>query len=208
MASFLIRYWPIAAAATGFILLALLRRIVNALPPEIAAVYILLPIYMLHQYEEHQGGRFRLFFNKVLGKDEGVISPLAVFLVNVPGVWGFLLAVFLLAWKVDAGFGLLGAYLLLVNAVFHVGCAVRFRRYNPGLATAALVFPIFGGYCVWMIQSSGRGQLHLHAAGLALAAGVHAAIIGYAGRKAAPGIDDESDGLRPRPENKPPGRHE
>jgi hypothetical protein len=186
MLAFLTRYWPHAALLIGLIMLARLRAVVNALPSEIAAVYILLPIYMLHQYEEHKGGRFRLFFNKVLGKDEELISPLAVFLVNVPGVWGFLLSVFLLAWKVDAGLGLLGAYLVLVNTVFHVGCAVRFRRWNPGLATAALVFPIFGGYCIWMIQSTGHGQVHWHAAGLVLTVSIHAALLAYTRRNTSP----------------------
>jgi len=188
MSSFLTRYWPYAAALAGFTMLALLRRVVNALPPEITAVYLLLPIFMLHQYEEHKSDRFRIFCNRTRGKGEKVLSPLAVFLINVPGVWGFLLAVFFLAWKSDPALGLLGAYLMLVNAAAHIGYSVHSRRYNPGLATAALLFPLFGGYCVWMIQAAGHGRAAVHAAGLALAAGIHAAIIGYAGRRSGAGV--------------------
>jgi hypothetical protein len=184
MPSLLTRHWPPAALLAGLILLSQLAVVINILSPAVTSVYVLLPIYMLHQYEEHKGDRFRTYFNRVLGKGGEVLSPRAVFMVNVPGVWGFLLGVFLLAWKVDPAWGLFGAHLMLVNAVLHAGCAVRLRQYNPGLATAVLLFPLFGGYCVWMIQAAGHGHPAAHAGGLAMAAGLHAILIWNVRRRA------------------------
>lgn len=43
-----------------------------------------------------------------------------------------------------AGVGLAAAYLILVNGIAHLGMAARFRSYNPGLATGALLFVPFG----------------------------------------------------------------
>ena len=54
----------------------------------VASTFLCLPLYMVHQYEEHDGDRFRHHFNRTIGQGREVLSPLVVFLANVPGVWG------------------------------------------------------------------------------------------------------------------------
>jgi len=101
---------------------------------------------------------------------------MAVFLINLPGVWGVIALSFWLAASLNPGFGSIAAYLLLLNALIHIVCAAILRGYNPGLVTAVLFFVPLGGYCVAAIQQSGFGSPWMHATGAAAAVGIHAAI--------------------------------
>ena len=173
----LISYWVYGGALAGVLLLVLTPLLVAGWPPALAATFLLLPIYMLHQLEEHNGDRFRLFFNATIGKRRDVLSPAAVFITNVPGVWGVMAASLWLAKAVAPGFALIAVYLVLVNAVVHIIHAVVFRCYNPGLWTAVLLFLPLGGLALWLVQRSGAGSPEFHALGLVLAVAIHAAII-------------------------------
>jgi hypothetical protein len=131
---------------------------------------------MLHQYEEHDNDRFRRFVNSNFGKGREILSPLAVFLINVPGVWGVIAVAFWLAALLNPGFGLIAAYLLLLNAVIHIVSATFLRGYNPGLATAVLFFVPLGAWCAIAIQQSGFGSAWMQIIGVLAAVGIHAAI--------------------------------
>lgn len=52
--------WPYAGALVAVFLLALLPLWWDATDTALALVYAALPLYMLHQLEEHAGDRFRL----------------------------------------------------------------------------------------------------------------------------------------------------
>ena len=84
----LISYWVYGGVLAGILLLVLWSLLVAGWSMPLAATFLLLPAYMVHQYEEHDHDRFRLFFNETIGKGFDVLSPLAVFITNVPGVWG------------------------------------------------------------------------------------------------------------------------
>jgi hypothetical protein len=131
---------------------------------------------MLHQYEEHDNDRFRRFVNSNFGKGKEILSPLAVLLINVPGVWGVIAIAFWLAALLNPGYGLIAAYLLLLNAVIHIGSAAFLRGYNPGLVTGVLFFVPLGAWCVIAIQETGFGSAWMQLIGLLAAVGIHAAI--------------------------------
>ena len=78
--------WPYAALFTaGF--LAVLARSCFAMPGcPLGLVYLQMPIYMLHQYEEHADDRFRLWVNNMLGHGD-VLTPIATFWINSLLVW-------------------------------------------------------------------------------------------------------------------------
>jgi len=146
-------------------------------------VYLQLPIYMLHQLEEHDGDRFRLFVNEVLGKGREVLSKTAVFVINIPGVWGVNLVSILLAAFVNLGYGLIGIYLPLVNAVAHIGQGLALRRYNPGLLTSVVLFLPAGIAGVWAVTAAGHGGWLYQVIGLGSAIVIHAGIMIYAARQ-------------------------
>ena len=173
----MISYGVYGGALAGVLLLVLAPVLVAGWPHAIAATFLLLPIYMLHQLEEHNGDRFRLFFNATIGKGRDVLSPAAVFITNVPGVWGVIAFSLWMANKVAPGYALIAVYLVLVNAVVHIIHAVVFRGYNPGLWTAVVLFLPMGGIALRLVQISGAGSPEFHALGLTLAIAIHAAII-------------------------------
>jgi len=176
----LITYWVYGGSMAGILLLVLTPILVSSWPAALIATFLLLPAYMLHQLEEHDDDRFRKFFNATIGKGREVLSSAAVFVINVPGVWGVIAISLYLGREVNPGFALIAVYLVLVNAVVHFIHASVFRRYNPGLWTAIFLFLPLGVWALWLLQRSGAGSLAFHATGFLIAIAIHAAIIVHA----------------------------
>jgi hypothetical protein len=179
----LFTYWTYGGFLAGIMILALMPLLASGWSPAFTAVFLLLPIYMLHQYEEHDGDRFRLYVNRMVGHGEEVLTPAAVFVINIGAVWILDVVVIYLAWRVDLGLGLIAVYLMLINAFVHIAGAIRSRSYNPGLVTAVVLFLPFGGYAWWRIQASGVPTTAEHIIGLAISIAVHAIIVAYAIRR-------------------------
>jgi len=148
----LIANWVYGGFLAGLLLLLLAPVLVHSWLAPLVATFLCLPVYMLHQYEEHDDDRFRRFVNQKIGKGRVGLSPMAVFVVNVPGVWGVIGISLALAATVSLGFGLMAAYLVVVNGVVHVAQAIVSRAYNPGLGTAITLFLPLGGYGIAAIQ--------------------------------------------------------
>lgn len=167
--------WPAASLLAAIFLLALAPLVAGLGGPALALVYVQLPVYMIHQWEEHRGDRFRQYVNQTIGRGREALTPAATFWINALGVWGVdLVAVYLAyAWKPAAG--LVAGYLALFNALMHLGPAIGGRGYNPGLITALVLFLPIGGACV-AITGAGA-TLTEHAIGLGCAVAVHALIV-------------------------------
>jgi hypothetical protein len=140
------------------------------------ATYILLPIYMLHQLEEHAGDRFRRFVNERLGGGTELLTRLDVFVINVPGVWGLFALVFALAATLEIGIGMIAAYTVLINAVVHIGQAVRQNSLNPGLVTAVVLFLPAGLWAVLAVGHESPGWTW-HLVGIAFGVLIHVLIV-------------------------------
>jgi hypothetical protein len=183
MVNRLIVNWVYGGFLAGVLLLALVPILAHSWPASLVCTFLCLPIYMLHQYEEHDNDRFRRFLNEAMGKGREVLSPAAVFVINVPGVWGVIGISIALAATVNIGFGLIAVYLVVVNGFVHVAHAIIFRRYNPGLGTAIGMFLPLGGYGIMAIQQAGGGMAAMHVTGAVAAVGIHAAIIAHVARQ-------------------------
>jgi hypothetical protein len=176
----LFNYWVYGGFLAGVMILALLPLFATDWSATFTTIFVLLPIYMLHQYEEHGGDRFRLYVNRTVGNGTEVLTPAAVFVINIGAVWILDVAVIYLAWAVDLGLGLIAVYLMLINAIVHIVGAIRSRSYNPGLVTAVILFLPAGGYALYRIQISGAATIMELITGIAIGAAVHVLIIGYA----------------------------
>jgi len=177
--------WPGAAAFCGLILLCLAPAVWVLAGSAIFWVFLQLPLYMLHQLEEHAGDRFRNFTNATIGHGVEVLSRPATFVINSAGVWAVDLTAFYLAVFLAPGWGLMALYLPLVNSAGHIGQAVIMKKYNPGLATAVLLFVPLAGFGLFSITGATGVTWTMQALGLAVAIGVHAAIIAHVKRKLA-----------------------
>jgi uncharacterized protein with HXXEE motif len=195
----LVANWVYGGFLAGLLLLLITPILARNWPPALLATFLCLPAYMVHQYEEHDNDRFRAFFNRKFGKGREILSPLAVLLINVPGVWGAIAISFWLAASRNPGFGLMAAYLLLLNAVIHIVSAAFLRGYNPGLVTAVLFFVPLSAYCIAAIQQSGFGSAWMHVTGAVVAVGIHAAIaipVAHAARAGAKQVQAHSPSRR------------
>ena len=175
--------WVYGGFLSGFLILGLFLGIGRDWSLAFWLVALQLPVYMIHQYEEHEGDRFRIFVNNVLAGGREALTPLAVFVINVFGVWVVNLASILLALRVDLGFGLVGIWLTLLNGLIHIAQAVALRRYNPGLVTATALFLPLGLAGVWVLGRSGHGTLGWQILGFGVAAAIHLAIVLHVKRR-------------------------
>lgn len=170
--------WPMAALFAGLLLFAMAPIWGVVAGSAIALMWLQLPIYMVHQFEEHYGDRFRLYVNRNVAHCDA-LTPEGAFWINSLGVWGIDLAMLYLAAFVDPALALAAFYLPLVNGIAHIRETAARRRYNPGLWTSIVLFLPVAGYGLYRVSQETAATLADHALGLGVSLAVHAAIIGY-----------------------------
>lgn len=177
--------WPYAALFAAGFLGALAPFVFRCAGLPLGLVYLQLPIYMLHQYEEHAGDRFRLWVNSHLGHGRELLTPIATFWINSLLVWLLDLVALYLAAFVDLSLGLIAIYLPLLNSLGHIVPAIATRKYNPGLATSILLFVPVGLLSACVVSRAADCQVQDHLLALAVAIAVHATIIVHVRRRMA-----------------------
>lgn len=127
--------------------------------------WILLIVYLVHQFEEHGVdllGRsyFFITYAQAVSHDAGAASgfqltPLAVYRTNTLFVWlPFLAAVW--GHRRYLWAGLAAGGLILTNAILHIGLALWRDEYNPGLGTSfALFLPVAFLYFRFLARNCG-----------------------------------------------------
>ncbi|QYZ70121.1 HXXEE domain-containing protein [Neotabrizicola shimadae] len=169
--------WVYGGFLAGIMLLVLTPVLASDWSWALTLIWLQLPAYMIHQFEEHDADRFRAFVNTVIGGGKEVLTRMDVFIINILGVWGVDAIAFLLAAWVHLGLGLIAVYLSLVNGIIHCLQAIALRRYNPGLVTSILVFIPLGALTLWVLAGNADVTATDHVIGLGLAILIHAAIV-------------------------------
>jgi hypothetical protein len=173
----LYRHWTYGGFLAGILLLVLTPLFAAQWPLALLAIFLHLPVYMLHQYEEHDANRFADFINHNIGGGAEVLTPPIVFLANIPGVWGVNVISIWLAATVSLGYGLIGVYLTLVNAIVHILPALRRRGYNPGLVSAIVLFLPLSVWSLVAIRATGEATAFHHVLGFGIAVLMHLALM-------------------------------
>src|SRR5690349_15087067 len=96
--------WMYAGLIAGLFLFAVVPLAAGVWPLAFVLVYLQLPIYMVHQVEEHAGDRFRQFVNDRMAGGRNVLTTPAVIVINIGLVWLVDLAALYLARFVAPGF--------------------------------------------------------------------------------------------------------
>lgn len=177
--------WSRAGIPAAIILLALSPFLLRGLSLALFLIFLQLPVYMLHQYEEHGHGAFRAFVNHVMGRDRDILTDTAIFWINIIGVWVVDLAALYLAVYVNVALGLFAIYLSLVNALLHIVMSLVMRRYNPGLWTSIALFLPVGAYALYRVSVDGHATAGEQALGVGIALVIHALIIVFIRRRIA-----------------------
>lgn len=173
-------FWVYGGVLAGLMLLGLTPVLARGWSLPLLLIWLQLPAYMLHQYEEHDADRFRLFVNATLGEGREILTRMDTFLINILGVWGIDALAFALAARGHLGLGLVAVYLSLVNGLIHAVQAVVLRRANPGLYSGLVLFLPLGAATLWVFAGLPEVTLADHATGLGVALAVHAAIVARA----------------------------
>lgn len=169
--------WVYGGFLAAWLMLGLTPVLARGWPMEVLLVWLQLPAYMLHQYEEHDDDRFRRFVNAVIGQGRDVLTRSHVFVINIVGVWGVIAAAFGLAALVHPAWGLVAVYLSLMNGAGHGLQAAAMRRYNPGLLTSIVLFIPLGVVTLIVFAHDLEATPMHHAIGLAVSLGIHLAIV-------------------------------
>jgi hypothetical protein len=177
--------WPYAALFTAGFLGVLAPLVFRFAGTPLGLVYLQLPIYMLHQYEEHADDRFRLWVNNMIGHGRDVLTPIATFWINSLLVWLLDLVALYLACFVDLSLGLIAFYLPMLNAFGHIIPALIKRQYNPGLATSIVVFFPVGVLSTVLVSRAAGCDVQDHLLALGVAIAVHGVIIAHVRRRIA-----------------------
>jgi hypothetical protein len=171
--------WVYGGFLAGLMILVLTPLLVPGwgLPGTLA--FLVLPVYMLHQYEEHDDDRFHRFVDTEIGKGRDVLPTPAIFLINIVGVWVTMIVVLWLMRAANPAWGVVAGYVVLVNGIVHLVAWAVLRRYNPGLVTGIVLFLPLGAAILWLTPAG----IGYHLAGLVYVVGVHVGIIVDARRK-------------------------
>jgi hypothetical protein len=177
--------WPYAALFAAGFLAALAPLVFRFAGLPLGLVYLQLPIYMLHQYEEHAGDRFRQWVNTMIGHGRDVLTPIATFWINSLLVWLLDIVAIYLACYVDLSLGLIAIYLPILNAFGHIVPSILTRQYNPGLASGVLLFLPVGVLSAVLVSRAAGSDLADHLLALGVAIAVHGTIIAHVRRRIA-----------------------
>lgn len=175
--------WSRTALCCGIVLLGILPLLLTEANHPLVILISLLPVYMIHQFEEHGSGGFLRFFNKTIGHGFPVLASTVIFWVNVGGVWAVFAVVFYLARFVSLGFAFIAIYLVLLNAVIHVVTTTKMRVYNPGFYTAVVLFLPWGLFALIYFERLTPHWLLFNLIGVLIAIGEHAFVAAYAIRR-------------------------
>ena len=82
MYAWTVENWSRAALITAALMFVSLPFFATGNLPLIL-LYATLPLYMVHQYEEHSRGAFVRNFNATIGRGRTVLTPVSAFWINI-----------------------------------------------------------------------------------------------------------------------------
>ncbi|MHA1522219.1 MAG: HXXEE domain-containing protein [Promethearchaeota archaeon] len=104
-------------------------------------LWLTLPLYMFHQYEEYVfPGGFTDSLNKTLTRSSEVriLTDKMAFFINIILIWIQTPLFVILGYFVSPIFSVSLTTLVFVNGIVHFGIFLKFKKYNPGLIMSIL----------------------------------------------------------------------
>lgn len=181
--NWLVQNWALVSIPLALFLILIGPFVYKGIGFPAILIYLLLPLYMFHQYEEHSQNQFKLYVNRLLAQGSEIFTDTAIFYINVLAVWLAYVVILYLYVFIGPVWGLIAGYMTALNGLGHTAMSLRNREYNPGLWTSLFLFIPMGIYTIYEIgQQSGAGMVvHLVALGAAIL--IHATIIIYVATK-------------------------
>lgn len=177
--------WQYAGAVAGLFYLLLLPLMGKRWQPADLLLWLQLPIYIAHQLEEHVHDRFRRWMNSQIGHGLPVLTPRAVTVINIGGVWCVDLVAVYLAKFAGPGWASFAFYLAIINASVHIAGAIATRAYNPGLVTSVVLLLPFGIWGAVTYSATYKVSVSDDVSAIVCVVAFHAAMVAYFLRRRA-----------------------
>jgi hypothetical protein len=156
MINWLIKNWAKLCIFLSIIVALIILLVVKTNNIILFLIWLQIPIYLLHQFEEHSWpGGFKNFFNKEVFNVKTGEYPLNdknIFWINVPIIW-VLMPIFAALSSVNLFFGLWIPYFAVFNSLTHVIAAIVKRKYNPGLFISVVLGIPVASYTLWLFYT-------------------------------------------------------
>jgi hypothetical protein len=108
------------------------------------------PIYLLHQFEEHRWNGFKNYINKKVfnvQKGDFPLNDKNIFWINIPIIW-ILMPIFAGLSSINIMFGLWIPFFAVFNSLSHVIFSIQNWEYNPGLIVSLILGIPVGTYAL------------------------------------------------------------
>jgi hypothetical protein len=155
MISWLYTNWAKLSLFLAVIVTVLIYIFINPHNLLLFLIWIQFPIYLLHQFEEHNWNGFKNYINRNVFKVKEGDFPLndkIIFWVNIPIVW-ILIPIFSGLSSANIMFGLWIPYFAVFNSLSHLIVSLRNREYNPGLLVSLILGIPVGIYALIIFYS-------------------------------------------------------
>jgi len=119
-------------------------------------IWIQIPIYLLHQFEEHSKNGFKNYVNKTVFKVSDGDYPLNdknIFWINIPIIW-ILMPLFAILSSINPLIGLWIPFFGVINSLSHVIFSIVNKQYNPGLIVSLVLGIPVGIYTLIIFYSN------------------------------------------------------
>ena len=180
----LYREWRYTCLPSAIFLILLLGSSYSSLGLVVFLVWLQLPIYLIHEFEEHvYPGWFKKFINEVLFKSPVENVPLndaSVFWINIPFIWIMFPLFAVLSQHVNLNFGLILPYFAVFNATTHIIAAIAKRRYNPGLLVSIFLNYPSGIITIYYLSKQAHSTAWDHGGAFIVAFVGHLAMLSWA----------------------------
>jgi len=145
-------------------------------------IWIQIPCYFLHQFEEYiLPGGFITFFNKKVLRSKQADFPIGEkesFWINIPIIYIAFPLSAILATQFGVAFGIWIAYFSVINAASHVGMVFK-HKYNPGFWVSLLINIPVGIFTIWYFASNQIIPVSAHIIGLLIGVAVQGTVMFY-----------------------------
>jgi len=181
MVSWLYKNWAKLSVLLAILLTMFIIFFIKTENIVLFLIWIQIPVYLLHQFEEHTWNGFKNYINKKVFKVQEGDFPLNdknIFWINIPIIW-ILMPIFAGLSSINIMFGLWIPYFAVLNSLSHVIFSIRNREYNPGLIVSLILGIPVGTYALIVFYSNIAVPAIISILSIFFALLLHIIIFGY-----------------------------
>ena len=152
----LYKNWSKLSVGVAVVLTLLIFTFIKPVNILLFLIWIQIPIYLLHQFEEHSRNGFKNYVNKkVFNVVDGdyPLNDRNIFWINIPIIW-ILMPLSALLSYINPLIGLWIPFFGVINSLSHVIFSIVNKQYNPGILVSLILGIPVGTYALMILYSN------------------------------------------------------